>query len=193
MSDDDDNDGRFDFGEEPSHSENENEEDGENRAMAPLLSAAVEEGGGSQFGGLLEEGLKGLDAELDNDGLPDPQLVVEIRENFYMDGDAAQADAGDRMPEPEERVPNAKRVTRRILSKYERTRILGTRATQIAMGAAPVVQAEDQTDPLRIAELELKDYKIPLIIRRYLPDGSFEDWTVEELNPARQAELDPSE
>jgi len=28
---------------------------------------------------------------------------------------------------------------------------------------------------------ELKARKIPLIIRRYLPDGSYEDWRIEEL------------
>jgi hypothetical protein len=29
---------------------------------------------------------------------------------------------------------------------------------------------------------ELKEKKIPLIIRRYLPDGSYEDWALDELN-----------
>jgi DNA-directed RNA polymerase I, II, and III subunit RPABC2 len=28
---------------------------------------------------------------------------------------------------------------------------------------------------------ELKQRKIPLIIRRYLPDGSWEDWRIDEL------------
>ena len=28
---------------------------------------------------------------------------------------------------------------------------------------------------------ELKERKIPLIIRRYLPDNSFEDWSIDEL------------
>ena len=37
------------------------------------------------------------------------------------------------------------------------------------------------TDPLAIAELELKEKKIPLMVRRYLPDGSHEDWGVDEL------------
>ena len=31
-------------------------------------------------------------------------------------------------------------------------------------------------DPLAIAEQELQDGKIPFIVRRYLPDGSCEDW-----------------
>ncbi len=41
--------------------------------------------------------------------------------------------------------------------------------------------AQNETDPLAIAMKELKERKIPLIIRRYLPDGSFEDWKLSEL------------
>lgn len=68
------------------------------------------------------------------------------------------------------------------MTKYERARILGTRALQIAMGAPVMVELEGETDPLEIARKELKDHKIPIIIRRYLPDGSFEDWGVDELH-----------
>jgi len=37
------------------------------------------------------------------------------------------------------------------------------------------------TDPLLIAERELQERKIPIIIRRYLPDGSYEDWSLRDL------------
>ena len=49
------------------------------------------------------------------------------------------------------------------------------------MGAPVLVDDNDLTDPLEIAMLELKSKKIPIVIRRYLPDGSFEDWAVEDL------------
>ena len=39
----------------------------------------------------------------------------------------------------------------------------------------------DDVDPIQIAEKELLQNKIPFIIRRYLPDGSFEDWKVSDL------------
>ena len=39
----------------------------------------------------------------------------------------------------------------------------------------------DDYDPISIAEKELIENKIPFIIRRYLPDGSYEDWKVNEL------------
>ena len=73
------------------------------------------------------------------------------------------------------------RFTTRYLTKYERARVLGTRALQISMNAPVMVDLDGETDPLRIAEKELRERKIPIIIRRYLPDGSHEDWGVDEL------------
>jgi DNA-directed RNA polymerase I, II, and III subunit RPABC2 len=49
------------------------------------------------------------------------------------------------------------------------------------MNAPTLVDLEGETDPLQIAHKELREGKIPLIIRRYLPDGSYEDWSVGEL------------
>ena len=51
------------------------------------------------------------------------------------------------------------------------------------MNAPPLVDVKGETDPLKIAMLELKESKIPLIIRRFLPDGSYEDWPLDELIP----------
>ncbi|XP_031620145.1 DNA-directed RNA polymerases I, II, and III subunit RPABC2 [Contarinia nasturtii] len=78
-------------------------------------------------------------------------------------------------------VPKNKRITTRYMTKYERARVLGTRALQIAMCAPIMVELENETDPLQIAMKELKQRKIPIIIRRYLPDHSYEDWSIDEL------------
>jgi DNA-directed RNA polymerase I, II, and III subunit RPABC2 len=75
----------------------------------------------------------------------------------------------------------SERITTRYLTKYERARVLGTRALQISMNAPVMVDLDGETDPLRIAEKELRERKIPIIIRRYLPDGSHEDWGIDEL------------
>lgn len=81
----------------------------------------------------------------------------------------------------EKAIPKEQRTTTPYMTKYERARILGTRALQISMNAPVFVDLEGETDPLRIAMKELAEKKIPLVIRRYMPDGSFEDWSVEEL------------
>ena len=81
-----------------------------------------------------------------------------------------------------EKIPDALRTTTRYLTKYERARILGTRALQITKNAPILVDLEPgEIDPLKIAEKELQARKIPFIIRRYLPDGSYEDWKISEL------------
>lgn len=78
-------------------------------------------------------------------------------------------------------VPKFKRITTKYMTKYERARVLGTRALQIAMCAPIMVELEGETDPLQIAMKELKQKKIPIIIRRFLPDHSYEDWSIDEL------------
>ena len=44
-----------------------------------------------------------------------------------------------------------------------------------------LVQLEGETDPLEIAGKELREKRVPFIVRRYMPDGSYEDWGLEEL------------
>lgn len=79
------------------------------------------------------------------------------------------------------KIAQEKRTTTPYMTKYERARVLGTRALQISMGAPVLVDVESETDPLQIALKELREKKIPLVVRRYLPDGYYEDWTCEEL------------
>ena len=78
-------------------------------------------------------------------------------------------------------IPASERTTTNYMTKYERARLLGTRALQLSMNAPPMVELQGETDPLQIAMKELRERKIPLIIRRNLPDGSYEDWSVNEL------------
>lgn len=86
------------------------------------------------------------------------------------------------------KIPNEKRSTTPYMTKYERARVLGTRALQIrcvdelwhrqdnanlenSMNAPVLVDLEGETDPLQIALKELREKKIPLVVRRYMPDG----------------------
>ena len=69
-----------------------------------------------------------------------------------------------------------------FLTKYEKTRILGQRAKQIEMGAKPFISVDEKiVDSYIIAELELRQKKIPFIIKRPLPNGGFEYWHVKDL------------
>ncbi|GLT84140.1 hypothetical protein SLE2022_023880 [Rubroshorea leprosula] len=109
----------------------------------------------------VEEGVEEEEENNNNDDVPVEPLETEDRE--------AQ--------ESKEKT----RKTSKFMTKYERARILGTRALQISMNAPVMVELEGETDPLEIAMKELRERKIPFTIRRYLPDGSYEDWGVDEL------------
>ena len=69
-----------------------------------------------------------------------------------------------------------------IMTKYEKTRILGQRAKQINDGAVPFIKVpEGVIDGYLIALRELEEKKIPFIIRRPLPNRGSEYWYVEDL------------
>ncbi|KAA8584852.1 hypothetical protein FQN60_003546 [Etheostoma spectabile] len=103
-------------------------------------------------------------------------------EDNFDDGDFDDAEEDEGLDDLENAEDaNQKRITTPYMTKYERARVLGTRALQIAMCAPVMVELEGETDPLQIAMKELKGRKIPIIIRRYLPDGSYEDWGCDEL------------
>ncbi|POS80141.1 RNA polymerase Rpb6 [Diaporthe helianthi] len=105
----------------------------------------------------------------------------EDADNVVPSGDPAAAAKDSVKSHKDKKIPNDQRTTTPYMTKYEKARILGTRALQISMNAPVLVDLEGETDPLQIAIKELREKKVPLIVRRYMPDGYYEDWTCEEL------------
>lgn len=69
----------------------------------------------------------------------------------------------------------SKNTTKNILTKYEKVKIIGLRAEQLQRGAEPLIEWRGADfDPRKIAMEELKQRKIPFMIRRNLPNGSKE-------------------
>eukprot|EP00243_Klebsormidium_subtile_P000828 TRINITY_DN11370_c0_g1_i1.p1 TRINITY_DN11370_c0_g1~~TRINITY_DN11370_c0_g1_i1.p1 ORF type:complete len:149 (+),score=43.51 TRINITY_DN11370_c0_g1_i1:249-695(+) len=130
-----------------------------------------------------------MGGEGDYEEEPEPDEVLEEEGEEEEEGkERAPGDEPDieiREGEPEDAAPDRPRKTTRFMTKYERARVLGTRALQISMNAPIMVDLDaNESDPLEIAMKELRERKIPFTIRRYLPDGSYEDWGVDELiNP----------
>jgi len=68
-----------------------------------------------------------------------------------------------------------------ILSKYEKSRILGVRALQINNGSKPFISIPSNIiDGYLIAQMELSEKKIPFIIRRPVGNGA-EYWKISDL------------
>jgi DNA-directed RNA polymerase subunit K/omega len=72
--------------------------------------------------------------------------------------------------------------TRRVLTKFEVTKIIGFRAEQLARGAQPFVDVDDQFNPYELAKRELMSKRLPFVISRRLPDGKTEQIRVDELD-----------
>lgn len=69
-----------------------------------------------------------------------------------------------------------------FLTKFEKTRVLGLRATQLNEGAPTFVSVPPGVvNGYSIALMELREKKIPFIIRRPLPNGGSEYWKVNDL------------
>ena len=107
---------------------------------------------------------------------------------YYLKMSDMEIDKEDNEPSSLIKKENAKlipikdRRTSRFLTKFERARVIGERAIQISNNSDVYVDVpEGMWDPLKIAEKELKERKIPFVIRRYLPNGEYEDWEVNDL------------
>ena len=73
-------------------------------------------------------------------------------------------------------------TTSPYLTQYERTKCLSFRASQIGHGAKPYVKVPPgMTDSYQIAKLELEAKRLPFILRRPLPNGTYEVWKLSDL------------
>lgn len=73
-----------------------------------------------------------------------------------------------------------------FITKYEKARLIGTRAEQINKGAKLLIDIdeddfENYSNPIVLAEKEFMAKKIPLIVCRIFPDDTKEYWTLDEL------------
>ena len=78
-------------------------------------------------------------------------------------------------------VSKENRVSCNRLTKYEMVRILGERIKQLNMGAKPMIKNHKTLSYDVVAVEEFKLNMIPYKIKRPLPNGKFEIWTLDEL------------
>lgn len=69
-----------------------------------------------------------------------------------------------------------------VLTKYEKARVIGQRASMIENGSKLFIYVDPSIiDSSVIAEMELNAKKIPFIIKRPIPNGVFEYWKLSDL------------
>ena len=124
----------------------------------------------------MDKKLKKFDSEVRDDYLANfhPEYMMQNYDEIYNLARVVRDDRGIIVDELHKTLP--------LLTKYERTRVLGQRAKQINDGAMPFVKVpEGVIDGYLIALKELEEKKIPFIIRRPLPNRGSEYWHLEDL------------
>ena len=124
----------------------------------------------------MDKKLKKFDSEVRDEYLANfhPECMMQNYDEIYNLARVVRDDRGIIVDELHKTLP--------LLTKYERTRVLGQRAKQINDGAMPFVKVpEGVIDGYLIALKELEEKKIPFIIRRPLPNRGSEYWHLEDL------------
>ncbi len=134
-----------------------------------------------------------FDEEFDNSNILEDEIVSEIKPELkklyqqhpecildYVETVIPKIDLKIIPPGGEKADSNHR--TYPFLTLYERTKIIGLRANQLSQGSKPFIQVPEYvTDVKDIARLELEQKRLPFIIKRPLPNGTFEYWRLTDL------------
>ena len=120
-----------------------------------------------------EEGYEEIEED-DLDDIEDDENTINISDNHKFE--IVSKD------KTYERIESRKRICSPMMSTHELTKIIGIRAQQLSCGMNPmVIVSPDIMDTKFIAIQELLQKKMPLILRRFLPNDLYEDWRIEDL------------
>ena len=104
------------------------------------------------------------------------EKIIEDDIDFFENNDSdIKQEITEKMVDP------SKRISPNRLTKYEMVRILGERTKQLTLGAKPMIKNYQSLSYDKIAEEELKLNMIPYKIKRPIPNGRYEIWTLDEL------------
>ena len=133
-----------------------------------------------------------LDDDDDDDDYDDEQIKIEdfiendVLYKFHPEIkniNNAELDSLTKIKRDEnDNIVDENHTTMPILTRYERAKILGIRASQINSGAEPFIDIPANIiDGITIARMELEKKAMPFIIRRNIPNGKTEYWNIEDL------------
>ncbi len=118
----------------------------------------------------------------DDENVSVPDIIVDNSEPICLEPTLQKFDIVD-IHETYSNMTRKKKTTP-YLTNYEKTLLVGIRRQHIASGAEPMIdyQKKNLYTVNEIVDEELRRKKIPLIIRRYLPNQTYEDWKLEDLH-----------
>ena len=71
-------------------------------------------------------------------------------------------------------------ITKNVMTRYEKAKVLGVRSQQLAKGAIPLIDIDNLNNVEDIAVKELLERKTPYILKRKVAN-KFEYWKIEDL------------
>lgn len=78
-------------------------------------------------------------------------------------------------------VPDNKRLTSEVITKFEFTEVVSIRAKQIENGSKVFSDTGNLSCPIKMAELEIKNKQCPLSIKRMIDNHRAEIWAVNDM------------
>jgi DNA-directed RNA polymerase I, II, and III subunit RPABC2 len=130
----------------------------------------------------VETEIEVADTEYNEDGINEKDTETnneDIDDCLYQYDDLVEEKDSERQSFE---IPSNERTTDNQITHYEKVRILGIRSKQIAMGAKVMIKYDNDMSAVELAKYELSNKTTPLIIKRSLPDNTYEMWKISELN-----------
>ena len=112
-----------------------------------------------------------------------PETILDYAEKVMPQIPLQQVPPDQGIPDVDAKVIDPAHRAQPFLTGYEKTKILGFRANQLAQGARPYIAPipEHITNTIDIAAMELEQRRLPYIIKRPMPNGTFEYWRLADL------------
>lgn len=162
--------------------DNDYESDIEEDDVSDIDEVELEEGDEEPEGvAFLEEEEEGPEEEQDDDLEDNIDDLDDDENNMLNVGNYHKFEIVSK-DKSYERLETKKRISTPFMTPQELTKLIGIRSQQIASGMMPMIDIDpDIRDTKFIAIREIQNRKMPLIVRRYFPNGYYEDWRAEEL------------
>jgi DNA-directed RNA polymerase I, II, and III subunit RPABC2 len=129
-----------------------------------------------------ENEIESINQSEDDESIND---ITEIENNDISELDDETIIFDEIDPEIElstnKRIPDDERISLPYLTKYEKVNLIGTRAKQISDGSDVYVISKNAKNAVDLSKLELEHKRQPFKIKRTMPDGRYEIWSLDEL------------
>ena len=116
------------------------------------------------------------------DDMSEKELDVIEKECNKIDARMVITESPDHKPTEIKNSTNTITTGPPTLTRFERARIMGSRALQLSLGAPPFIDfSKNISTSLEIAMEELHQKVIPIVIRRTLPNGDYQNIPIDQF------------